>query len=176
MSFTCPSCGQMMSEAMGQAFAKQTPQRRNGKADLATANTFGSSVSVLLNTGNGTFRPKVDYATGPNPPDVAIGDLNGDGKADLATANGNDANTVSVLIGRGDGSFSAKVGCWSRPRPRISPERAQAILEDPQERGLIVPGHKVEALVEQKAQGAAGRPRSIRRRLQARELSSPSSD
>jgi hypothetical protein len=39
---------------------------------------------------------------------VVTGDLNLDGKPDLAVANG-DANTVSVLLGKGDGSFGAKV-------------------------------------------------------------------
>jgi hypothetical protein len=33
---------------------------------------------------------------------VVVGDFNGDGKLDLAVANG---NTVSVLLGNGDGSF-----------------------------------------------------------------------
>src|SRR5439155_1730131 len=38
---------------------------------------------------------------------VAIGDVNGDGKPDLAAAN-YDANTVSVLLGNGAGGFGAK--------------------------------------------------------------------
>jgi hypothetical protein len=38
---------------------------------------------------------------------VAIGDLNGDRRPDLATAN-YEPDTVSVLINRGDGSFRAK--------------------------------------------------------------------
>ena len=45
---------------------------------------------------------------GSFPESVAIGDLNGDGKADLATANGG-SNTVSVLLNKGDGSFLARV-------------------------------------------------------------------
>ena len=35
---------------------------------------------------------------------MAVGDFNGDGKADLAVANYSD-NSVSVLLGNGDGTF-----------------------------------------------------------------------
>src|SRR5262249_60385898 len=58
-----------------------------------------------------------NYPTGISPISVAIGDLNGDGRLDLVTANiGGDPNnlpdppppgTVSVLLGSGGGSFSA---------------------------------------------------------------------
>src|SRR5436309_2887837 len=50
--------------------------------------------------------PFLSFETGRGPQSVAIGDLNGDGKADLATANCH-SNTVSVLLGNGDGSFRA---------------------------------------------------------------------
>ena len=46
--------------------------------------------------GSGSFQGKRDYATGSGPISVAIGDVNGDRKPELATAN-DDANTVSVL-------------------------------------------------------------------------------
>ena len=62
---------------------------------------------MLPNKGEGSFQAKVDYATGVGPQSVAIDDLNGDGKPDLATANG--SNSVSVLLNRGDGSFQAKL-------------------------------------------------------------------
>src|SRR5260221_12876176 len=39
----------------------------DGKADLAAARSWYSAVSVLLNDGNGTFAPKVDYAVGSGP-------------------------------------------------------------------------------------------------------------
>ncbi|HEU5065432.1 MAG TPA: PASTA domain-containing protein, partial [Gaiellaceae bacterium] len=48
------------------------------------------------NRGDGSFRAKLDYATGRGPYSVAIGDLNGDSKPELATANAG-ADTVSVL-------------------------------------------------------------------------------
>jgi FG-GAP-like repeat len=62
----------------------------DGRPDLATANAGlnndGKTVSVLLNKHDGSFRAKRDYATGRGPFSVAIGDLNGDRKPDLATA------------------------------------------------------------------------------------------
>jgi len=54
-------------------------------------------VSVLLGTGNGTFAAKTDYAVGDSPISVALGDLNGDGTLDVATANYY-SDTVSVLL------------------------------------------------------------------------------
>jgi hypothetical protein len=74
----------------------------DGKPDLAVTNYSDNTVSVLRNTATsgsittGSFASKVDFATGSTPYSVAIGDLDGDGKSDLAVANGND-NTVSVL-------------------------------------------------------------------------------
>ena len=72
----------------------------DGKPDLAVANKYDKTASVLRNTStNGTiaFAPKVDFAIGQGPWNIAIGDLDGDGKPDLATANGL-YNTVSVLL------------------------------------------------------------------------------
>src|SRR5215813_8238766 len=44
-----------------------------------------------------TFAAKQDFATGANPRAVAVGDLNGDGRPDLAVANLT-SNSVSVLL------------------------------------------------------------------------------
>ncbi len=59
------------------------------------------------------FLPKTDFATGIFPVSVAVGDLNGDGKPDLAVAN-TGASTVSVLLGTadsdGDGCTAAQEG------------------------------------------------------------------
>src|SRR5437867_3249942 len=51
--------------------------------------------------------PFLSFDTGDGPASVAIGDLNGDGKPDLAVAN-HSSLTVSVLLGNGNGSFGAK--------------------------------------------------------------------
>jgi FG-GAP-like repeat/PASTA domain len=78
----------------------------DGAPDVAVANLGPDKVSVLLNIGDGRFRAPVDYGAGlvDYPSSVAIGDLDGDGKADLVIANGG-SSTVSVLMNRGDGSF-----------------------------------------------------------------------
>lgn len=63
---------------------------------------------MLLGNGDGSFGVKTDYGTGDAPTSVAIGDLNGDGKPDLATANFY-SSTVSVLLNIGAGSNAGPV-------------------------------------------------------------------
>jgi hypothetical protein len=69
----------------------------DGWPDLAVVNYADSTMSELLNNGDGTFAAKVDHPTGLEPASVAAADLNGDGMPDLATANYDD-DTVTVLI------------------------------------------------------------------------------
>ncbi len=79
----------------------------DGKMDLIATNYNTNTVSVLLGNGDGTFLPKVDYATGTGPSSVTSGNF-GNGQIDLAVAN-TGSGTVSVLLGNGDGTFSAAV-------------------------------------------------------------------
>src|SRR4029079_12585817 len=65
-------------------------------------------VFVLLGNGDGTFRAPVSYGVGPSPYAIAVGDLNGDGKADLIVGN-LPVNSVGVLMGNGDGTFRTAV-------------------------------------------------------------------
>jgi hypothetical protein len=80
----------------------------DGKPDIATANNASSTVSILINNGDGTFRTHMDYATGNSPSQVVVGDFNNDGKADLAVANGAD-QSISILLGNGDGTFRPRI-------------------------------------------------------------------
>jgi hypothetical protein len=87
----------------------------DGNLDLVVANEncqdqscSASGVSVLLGIGDGTFQPKIDYATGTGPAALGVADFNGDGKLDLAVVNSVDG-TVSILLGNGDGTFHTAV-------------------------------------------------------------------
>ena len=73
---------------------------------------FITNVNISLKS-NATIFPQASfaspqsYAVGSLPQQVTMGDVNGDGKLDMVTAN-NAANNVSVLLGNGDGTFGTK--------------------------------------------------------------------
>ncbi|MGI4873913.1 MAG: T9SS type A sorting domain-containing protein [Janthinobacterium lividum] len=89
----------------------------DGFLDVVTANLSDNTVTVLLNTGTGTYpSPGVTYATGDSPLAVATGDFNKDGYPDIVTANANsrqvtsgttlpNAGTITVLLNSGSGTF-----------------------------------------------------------------------
>ncbi len=72
--------------------------------DLAVANRQSDDISVLLGNGDGTFKPALHYDVRATPGvdpikpyGIAIGDLNGDGKNDLATADYRSYTTTVLL-------------------------------------------------------------------------------
>jgi Flp pilus assembly secretin CpaC len=80
----------------------------NGTADLAIVNRTDSSVTILLNNGDGTFvaGPNSPLATPSNPTGIAIADFNQDGHADFAVTSA-DANTFDVFLGVSAGLFTS---------------------------------------------------------------------
>ena len=83
----------------------------DGKPDLIVADFGTKSVSVLINSGTGTFGAAVIYTVGNSPTAVAVGDLTGDGIPDIAVTNSAD-NTVTVLFNNGSGTFT-KAGTYA---------------------------------------------------------------
>jgi hypothetical protein len=77
---------------------------RDGRLDLAVANYGGSTISILLGNGDGTFQAARTYTAPTYSHSLAVADFNGDGKLDLVSVDPVVGN-VSVLLGNGDGSF-----------------------------------------------------------------------
>jgi VCBS repeat protein len=99
----------------------------DGAPDLVVANQCSGSdfcvgngsVGVLLGNGHGTFQLPATYASGGSfLNDVAVADVNGDGKPDVIAANGcanigggfcSSEGAIGVLLGNGDGTFQTAI-------------------------------------------------------------------
>jgi hypothetical protein len=91
----------------------------DGIQDLAVANAYDGTISILLGNGDGTFTASsaspISAGITSFPFFLAVGDFNRDGNADLAVVNGNDVpngvtNNVSILLGDGKGGFTPAAG------------------------------------------------------------------
>lgn len=78
--------------------------------DIVTANPSGSTVSVLLGNGDGTFNPAIDFPAGNTPQSLAVGDIDGILGPDIVVANQvNGFNNVSLLLNNGNGTFGSRI-------------------------------------------------------------------
>jgi uncharacterized repeat protein (TIGR01451 family) len=89
---------------------------RDGKPDVAVANTGANAVAILMGNGNGSLAAAVNFSVGTEPRSVALGHFNRDGTLDLAVAN-RGSNSVSILIGQGNGAFAIPVNHNVGPAP-----------------------------------------------------------
>jgi hypothetical protein len=85
-----------------------TDANNDGHLDLVAPNGQGF-LSVYEGRGDGTFAAKKNYGAGKSAGGVAAGDLNGDGRTDLVSADGAE-QSVAVLLGVGKGGgFKSRV-------------------------------------------------------------------
>lgn len=115
ISFAASQQFAVSGQARGNAFADFDG---DGKQDIAVADYFSHAIAVSKNNstpGTISFGTKTNFGTLTYPWDVAVGDIDGDGKPDMVAANESNGNIpnypISVLRNTTIGSaisFSAK--------------------------------------------------------------------
>jgi FG-GAP-like repeat/Abnormal spindle-like microcephaly-assoc'd, ASPM-SPD-2-Hydin len=82
----------------------------DGKLDVVTSNRGGTSITMFLGNGDGTFQAgQATTISGSfaGPFAIAAGDVNNDGKLDIVVTSlfASNSGGVAVLLGNGDGTF-----------------------------------------------------------------------
>jgi len=108
------AAGQQFHKAVYYGTGKKTSPNQvvsaeftsSGHVDLAVADYPGNAISLLLGNGDGTFREPLRLSV-PAPIGIAVGDMNGDGIADLVVieSGGTGNSLLVVFLGNGDGTF-----------------------------------------------------------------------
>lgn len=92
----------------------------DGLTDLVVADSTSASVSILMQdpSNPGTFLPKTRIVVGGSPSGVAIGDFDGDGRADIAVAAGSAG--IKILFQDPSGPPGTFMKPFTVPLPRTS--------------------------------------------------------
>jgi VCBS repeat protein len=80
----------------------------DGNLDLAVSDPKSNTVTILLGSGNGDFRPAWSFKLPMQGAvfHLAVADFNGDGIPDLAVTS-EDQETFEVMLGNGNGTFTS---------------------------------------------------------------------
>jgi hypothetical protein len=104
------------SSSLNVGYVTVADLNNDGFKDVIYSNlgafTQGTSISVRLNLGDGTFGNPTSYTVGAGPQGIVAADFNGDGNIDLAVANWGffgTGTTISVLLNAGGGVFGTAV-------------------------------------------------------------------
>lgn len=82
----------------------------DGRPDLVTPNGSSNTISLLRGIGGagGGFEPAVHFGVGASPQNLLVRDLNGDGRADVVTANDGSGN-ITIRLADAAGGFAVGI-------------------------------------------------------------------
>jgi FG-GAP-like repeat/FG-GAP repeat len=80
----------------------------NGDGIMDIVGTKSSGIDVRIGLGNAAFNAPVAYSTSSGPSTLVAGDVNGDGKPDLAVAHGSSL-AVGIMMNQGNGTYGPEV-------------------------------------------------------------------
>lgn len=82
----------------------------NGKLDAIVKTSIGgiNVIGTLLGNGDGTLQaPKTFDSAGISGFDISVGDINGDGRLDVALPRFSGTGAAAVFLGNGNNTFQA---------------------------------------------------------------------
>jgi hypothetical protein len=143
----------VISVGKGPGFIAIADVNRDGNPDLLVANEDDGTVSVLLGDGKRHFTAAQGspLPCNPNPNDIAVADMNGDGNPDRVIAN-HQTPYITILLGDGKGGFTpaphSPFATSSKPHPHgvvvgdFMSDGKPAVVTDSWGNGkiLLVPG------------------------------------
>jgi hypothetical protein len=93
----------------------------DGKLDWIVANAGDDTLYVYFGNGNGSSQPPVIIPLTPGqvPLSIAVADINGDGKLDIAVAD-TEFGIIGILYGNGDGTFQPEQIVGTLPTSALS--------------------------------------------------------
>jgi hypothetical protein len=114
----------------------------DGHTDIVTADNSGSTATVLLGQGDGTFTVKGSYPSSAPlmsaPGDIVLGHFLGTGHLDAALVQIATPFQVELLPGAGDGSFGAIAAAKPAPSQYAAVE-ASGVLTSTGKEGIVLP-------------------------------------
>ncbi len=112
-----PTCGTADTRPPASCLIAYADLDRDGIRDLVLVRPDGTRIVVLLGDGRGGFLPAREIVSEFKPSCVTVGDLDGDGRPDLALADR--SRGVSIMAGDGKGGFKAIAEVAMDGSPRL---------------------------------------------------------